>query len=575
MRVKDPNPIRPAAQTSQPTPVAKPNLQVRKAFGDEMSTGKGGALRRAASSLLGAALPVAPAPATNLRTEVLGDGNANCLERALALTKPGDQVMLLRDTRDGVGHAVIVRPDGTVIDPNDPRKTSPNLERWLAAHPRYEAGRAVDAGVLSTVLKVPPGPRRDAVLSALGLGSVARQQVADSGEARFPAWVSTPGARPDDIAPSTWNHLAPEDRMEVWNGARHAVLEEAVLSAHPELTTIPADRPPTISAAVWERLPRSEKAELKKEWLTERRAVIEEQIALLGGDAITEGGMRLEHPIDGLFTSSYGNGVSGQFDTYADTTNRFNHPAAQYLDLPLMLGRQVPVGVNVRNLDGSVQEPARDSTQNITVLATLTGEQDDALDAAPGAGDQTWLHVRFEDGTTGYVAESRTTQLYAKPHTNLCGPLATAHALGMEPAVALQLLSTLDSSVLEHNASMVSDPLRAMFEAQGFTTTWGSAGDPPMEDLRAQLAAGNQIIALVSMTLGSGGMLREGGDVPHFVDVEAVEQRADGEWIVRIYNPYMNSEEVYTWAEFSASWQDTTGSSFANRMLVATPPAGA
>src|SRR5262245_1274002 len=55
--------------------------------------------------------PVQAAPASSLRTEQLGDGSANCLERAMALARPGDQIALFNDSTDGVGHAVVVHED--------------------------------------------------------------------------------------------------------------------------------------------------------------------------------------------------------------------------------------------------------------------------------------------------------------------------------------------------------------------------------------------------------------------------------------------------------------------------------
>ncbi|NNB87327.1 hypothetical protein HI113_38430 [Corallococcus exiguus] len=55
-----------------------------------------------------------PAPASNLHTERLGDGSANCLEKAVGLARPGDSIVLMRDASDGVGHALVRRPDGSV-----------------------------------------------------------------------------------------------------------------------------------------------------------------------------------------------------------------------------------------------------------------------------------------------------------------------------------------------------------------------------------------------------------------------------------------------------------------------------
>jgi hypothetical protein len=118
------------------------------------------------------------APST-LRTEVLGDGSANCLEQATRLARPGDAVLLFRDSRDPVGHAVVQRPDGSVVDPRHPGSTYPDLGSWQAAHPQYHSPERVQASALKQVLSLPPGPQRDAAIAELGLARVANRQVAD------------------------------------------------------------------------------------------------------------------------------------------------------------------------------------------------------------------------------------------------------------------------------------------------------------------------------------------------------------------------------------------------------------
>lgn len=118
------------------------------------------------------------APST-LRNEVLGDGKANCLEQAANLARPGDSVLLFKDSRDPVGHAVVQRPDGSVVDPRTPTITYPDLGSWQATNPQYNSPARVPASALRQVLSLPPGPKRDAAISALGLSGVANRQVAD------------------------------------------------------------------------------------------------------------------------------------------------------------------------------------------------------------------------------------------------------------------------------------------------------------------------------------------------------------------------------------------------------------
>ncbi len=117
--------------------------------------------------------------ASSLRTERLGDGRANCLENAVKLSRPEDQIVLLADGRDGVGHALVRHPDGTVTDPNQPSVTWNSLGQWQAMNPGYTDPRSVPAGQLKQALSVPPGPQRDAMLAKMGMGGVANRMVAD------------------------------------------------------------------------------------------------------------------------------------------------------------------------------------------------------------------------------------------------------------------------------------------------------------------------------------------------------------------------------------------------------------
>lgn len=157
----------PASPTAAPKPASLPS--VRQKFGNEFSSGQGSALRRRALATTGA---------STLRTEVRGDGRANCLERASELAQPGDQVMLLGDA-DGVGHAIVVRSDGTVLDPNDPQRSYESVDAYLAEHHKYTRGPVVPDRVLEKILSIPPGPQRDLFIAAMGLTAAASRRVAD------------------------------------------------------------------------------------------------------------------------------------------------------------------------------------------------------------------------------------------------------------------------------------------------------------------------------------------------------------------------------------------------------------
>jgi hypothetical protein len=118
-------------------------------------------------------------PPTTLRTERLGDGQANCLEQASRLAGPGDSVVLCNDRTDASGHAVVLHPDGSVSDPNQPGVRYPDLGSWQASHPQYQEAGRVPAKDLKQVLSQPPGAQREAEIRRLGLQGVAGVAVAD------------------------------------------------------------------------------------------------------------------------------------------------------------------------------------------------------------------------------------------------------------------------------------------------------------------------------------------------------------------------------------------------------------
>lgn len=176
----------PATRAPAPAQPQKPSspLPASKRF-DEMSTGKGGALRRAIGTKLGGT-PAAPrhVTASSLLTESIGDGRANCLERAYAAAGPTDRVTLLQDRLDAVGHAVIEGRDGKVRDPVTGRSFA-SMDAYLAANPRYalrpEAqARGIPRSSLERIFSTAPGsPARHAAIASSGLASVGTVRVAD------------------------------------------------------------------------------------------------------------------------------------------------------------------------------------------------------------------------------------------------------------------------------------------------------------------------------------------------------------------------------------------------------------
>jgi len=174
-------------------PLPKPKLKPRAQQRDELSTGAGSSLRRRARAITGESLKVPQletngprfsvgqllANASTLRTEVRGDGRANCLERAVQLARPGDRIVLLADRSDPVGHAVVHRPDGSVVDPNAPLRAFRSLDAFTAANPRYGSPVSISDASAERLLGTPPGAQRDALIRKLGLERIADRRVAD------------------------------------------------------------------------------------------------------------------------------------------------------------------------------------------------------------------------------------------------------------------------------------------------------------------------------------------------------------------------------------------------------------
>ncbi len=79
-------------------------------------------------------------PATSLHTEQLGDGQANCLEQACAMSESGDTVVLCNDRTDASGHAVVLHPDGSVSDPNQPGDPLPGHGQLAGVAPSVPGG---------------------------------------------------------------------------------------------------------------------------------------------------------------------------------------------------------------------------------------------------------------------------------------------------------------------------------------------------------------------------------------------------------------------------------------------------
>lgn len=210
MKLNQRRPQQPAIAQARPRPEVKPPPPPPPPRRNELKTPVGYSQRsdfqqakRAGPVALN--VPASPSAASTLQTERLGDGQANCLERAVNLARPGDSVRLYQDQNDPVGHAVVVHQDGTVSDPNRPAQRYPDVQAWEAANPRYSSPVSIPDATLERILSAPPGPGRNALIQQAGLGNVANRAVADG---LFGTGVGPdvgPDLVPDGILNDAWN----------------------------------------------------------------------------------------------------------------------------------------------------------------------------------------------------------------------------------------------------------------------------------------------------------------------------------------------------------------------------------
>jgi hypothetical protein len=328
-----------------------------------------------------------------------------------------------------------------------------------------------------------------------------------------PSWL-TQRTRPPYIAPDTWKALPPSERSEIINDALRAwKAHEADLA--PPAWLVEGSRPPFISEGTWNRIGMAERiatiADSRAAWQAYQQEALD---LLFNGmprvDGVIQEPYLVQHPLGDVYQLGFGSGVSGTWASYQGSAN-----AAQYLDLRRLLG----------------------------------------------------------DG-------------YPAAHYNLCGQLAVAQTLGLSVRDGLRLFSEMSNgqynSVLT-NARQTTGfgDLMAMFRAAGWTATYRNQGTHPRSlgtaaDLEAALAGGNGVIALVNINgtgrLQSVSASDQDRDIAHWVTVMGVEQSPAGETQVRVYNPFTNHEEVYTWETFEAAWSQTAGNSSRHLIVVGTPP---
>lgn len=179
-------------------------------------------------------------------------------------------------------------------------------------------------------------------------------------------------------------------------------------------------------------------------------------------------------------------------------------------------------------------------------------------------------------------------------HPNLCGQLVVAATIGQDPEDALIEFNSLDpvkdGSVTTDGFAILGNPhqgtgaanLRDLLQEYGWQgDRVGNAGDPyPWYDGRSwepkpgqvadHLAHGRAVIALVNLDTATQRIDAADGtdDATHWVSVLQIVETRTGESVARIYNPFQNREEWYSFDTLVDAW--TPGPNY--RAVIATPP---
>lgn len=202
---------------------------------------------------------------------------------------------------------------------------------------------------------------------------------------------------------------------------------------------------------------------------------------------------------------------------------------------------------------------------------------------SPGEVDQ-YLMLNGVDGVPEFVGKGYGSDFSGDfgLHYNLCGQLATAVTIGVDPIDGLIAFERIDSG-----PSILADQTIGTGHAQ-LTNMLGEFGwegervgnatdpypwrdgrgwQPKPEQVAEHLEQGRALIALMGLNTRSG-LIDPAGPIPHWVSVLQVVESQDGEAYARIYNPYQNREEWYSFDHLAASW--APGPNY--RAVVATPP---
>jgi len=461
---------------------------------------------------------------STLLTENSRDSSVNCLDAVgdfLELASPAirgrSEVLFLEDTRSGAegqtGH-VVIRQGNNIYDPAT-RQWS-EASAYFRSHPEYQQVGSVSGQTVHSILSAEPGPARQAALEKANLpANIAQMVVADSGgELPMPQWLEQ-GNRPPWFNAAQWNRLVPEDRAAILDGIR-ADWAEHVEGLEPAWMRDGTAPPPM--TANWDMLPAEDQLAIaQSRW----DAFVQEEMALYFGE-VPSGGSQSQAPLLGSTNGwPWGSGMAGEWASLH-------------------------------------QEGQKDIAQFLNTGFILDGE---------GA---------------------------SYTHGNLCGELSVISVLGSGLASGLQRFSELEGGeaiLRDGDALTDSSDLEAFFRQNGWQIVGedGDPANPAMQDLdgdhdsantyynnhaadpspeavERMLEDGGALVVLVNIDGANDGMLEAVGsseqDITHWVSVLAVSENAQGETYVRVYNPYQNREEVYSWEEFKSAWNSPSESGF-------------
>jgi hypothetical protein len=177
---------------------------------------------------------------------------------------------------------------------------------------------------------------------------------------------------------------------------------------------------------------------------------------------------------------------------------------------------------------------------------------------------------------------------FPNPHFNLCGQLSVISLLGVGVQEGLQQFVNLptadgDDILADPKQGTLGSKLKEFFEfASGgrLRAEFQRALDPAQPvprleppDMLAQIDAGASLLALVN--IDRNGRIKPMAEsvkkIAHWVGVIDVVAPRKGAAAIRVYNPFPNREEFYTWPNFRGAWKATQGNASKFAMVIARP----